>query len=583
MTDRFSLIVARSPAGLAGLAEPQPPYPGWAVDRLAPHVFFFRTPRASIITWPRGLIVGSLVARGERAPRGHLAPSDSAMIDAKGPAALIDCYWGAYVACLIGVDGCVILVRAPFGDLPCLWHASDSHIVIASDPELLACHGVAAKPSPPRLAAYLGRPDYLGNATCLTDIDELRGGEALRIGETGLSHPAALWSPWRLAANERRLLSDPRDAASRVGEAVRLSVAARTVRHPRSLLLLSGGIDSSVVAASLANAGRDFTCLNFLSSNTGDEERYARLVADACDAPFEVGVRNPAGVDLERSAAAGQPRPVARAFMQESMRLAGEAANRSGASAVIDGGGGDSVFYAYLSAAPAADLWRREGWSAQFRSTVAALAALSGVSRLKVTLRGIARAQRASQARRPPLLDYLSAEARAHVAEAAPHPWLTVPAGVGPGTASYVAGLPPIQGLVETQDPRGAVAAIAPLITQPVVEACLCVPSWLWFEPWNSRVVVRRAFAEALPPAIIERRSKGTPESFVAGIFEARRGQIAALLLDGSLAAMGLLDRQALASALAAGSVTRGYAFNRILRLVDAEAWVRSWPAGAAR
>lgn len=582
MTDRFVLIVARSPAGLAGLAG-TPPYLGWMVQRLTPRVLFFGAPRASVITWARGIIVGSLIARGERAPRARLAPIDLAMIDAKGAATLIDCYWGSYVACLIDADERVSLVRAPFGDLPCLWHVGDTRVVIASDPELLACHGVATKPSPTRLAAYLGRPDYLGNATCLADIEELRGGEALRIGKTGLSRPEALWSPWRLAANEPRLLRDPRDAASRVGDAVRLSVAARTARHSRSLLLLSGGIDSSVVAASLARAGRAFTCLNFLSANTGDEERYARLVADACGAPLEIGARNPAGVDLERSAAAGQPRPVARAFMQESVRLAGEAAARSGASAVIDGGGGDSVFYAYLSAAPAAELWRREGWSAQFRATVGALATLSGVSRLKVTLRAIARAQRASQARRPPLLDYLSAEARAHIAEAAPHPWLTVPAGIGPGTASYVAGLAPVQGLVETQDPRNAVAEIAPLVTQPVIEACLCVPSWLWFEPWNSRVVIRRAFAEALPAPIIERRSKGTPESFVAGIFEARRDQIAGLLLDGSLAAMGLLDRPALASALAAGSVTRGYAFNRILRLVDAEAWLRSWAAGPAR
>jgi len=583
VTDRFSLFVARSPAGLAGLAEAKASHPGWTARRLAPNILFLGAPGASVITWPRGLIVGSLVARGERRPRDRIAPSDSAVIDAKGPAALIDCYWGAYVACLIDADGRVNLVRAPFGDLPCLWHASDSRVVVASDCDALAYHGVATRPSPTRVAAYLGRPDYLGNATCLADIEELRGGQALNIAAAGQLRPDALWSPWRFAANEQRLLYDPRDAASRVGDAVRLSVAARTANHPRSLLLLSGGIDSSVVAASLADAGRDFTCLNFLSANTGDEQRYARLVADASGAALDVGVRNPAGVELERSAAAGQPRPVARAFMQESARLAGQAAARIGATAIVDGGGGDSVFYAYLSAAPAAELWRREGWSAQFRYTVASLAALSGVSRLKVTLRAIARAQRASRVHRPPLLDYLSAEACAQITETALHPWLMVPAEVGPGTASYVAGLPPIQGLVETQDPRHAVAAIAPLITQPVVEACLCVPSWLWFEPWNSRVVVRRAFAAALPAPVIERRSKGTPESFVAAIFEARRDQIGALLLDGSLAAMGLLDRRALTSALAAGAVTRGYAFNRILRLVDAEAWVRSWSGGLAR
>lgn len=583
MTDRFALIVARSPAGLARLTRGGPPIAGWSTHRPAPHALLFAAPGARLLAWPRGIIIGPLFARGARAPLDRLAPADATLIDAKMGRALIDCYWGAYAACLIGADGEVSIVRAPFGDLSCLWHADQDRVVFASDPELLACCGVVTAPSAARLAAYLGHPDYLGNATCLADIDELRGGETLAVREAGTPRPKPLWSPWRFAGDPQRLLIDPRDAASRVGDAVRSSVAARTAQHHRSILLLSGGIDSSIVAASLASAGRDFTCLNFLSVNAGDEERYARLVAEACGAPLEIGVRDPAGVELERSAAAGQPRPVARAFMQESARLATEAATRTGASAVLDGGGGDSVFYAYLSAAPAAELWRREGWSAGFRATVDALAALTGVSRLKVMLRAIARAYRASRAHRPPLLDYLSASARALVAEQAPHPWLIVPPGLGPGTGSYVAGLPPIQGLVETQDPRGAITAIAPLITQPVVETCLRVPSWLWFESWNSRVVVRRAFADALPPAIIARRSKGTPESFVAGIFEARRDQIAAMLLDGELAQMGLLDRAALATALADNAVARGYAFNRILRLVDAEAWVRSWPGSRGR
>jgi len=580
VTGRFALLAARSPVAMARLTHSVPPFPGWTTHHPAPHVLLFAAPAARLLAWPRGIIVGTLFARGARIPLDALGPADAAMIDAQGGSALIERYWGAYVACLTGADGEITIVRAPFGDLPCLWHADQDMVVLASDPELLACYGVATAPSPGRLAAYLGRPDYLGNATCLADIDELRGGEALVVSATGVPRPTSLWSPWRFAGDAARLLIDPCDAASRVGDAVRLSVAARTASHQRMVLLLSGGIDSSVVAASLAAARRDFTCLNFLSANAGDEEYYARSVADACGVPLEVGVRDPAGVVLERSAAAGQPRPVARAFMQESARLTAEAAARTGASAVIDGGGGDSVFYAYLSAAPAAELWRREGWSTGFRASVDAMAALTGVSRLKVTLRAIARAYRSSRAHRPPLLDYLSATARAYVAAATPHPWLIVPAGVGPGSASYVAGLPPIQGLVETQDPRGAIAAIAPLVTQPVVEACLRVPSWLWFESWNSRVVVRRAFADALPPAITARRSKGTPESFVAGIFEARRDQIAAMLLDGALAEMGLLDRAALASALADNAVVRGYAFNRILRLVDAEAWVRSWTGG---
>lgn len=580
MSDRYVLIIARSTDGMARMRQLHPPAPEWKQHQVSPRAMLFAAPEARLIAWPNGIIVGTLFARGAKAPLDHLSPADTALVAATRGRVLVDGHWGSYIASLADTDGDHHLLRAPFGDLPCLWHADDHLLCAASDPDLMACYGIAARVDPSRLAAYLGRPDYLGCTTCLAGIDEIRGGEVLRLPETGAPRSEALWSPWRFTADKPGALVDAGDACSRVGGAVRLSVAARTALHPRSVLLLSGGIDSSVVAASLAQAGRDFTCLNFISANAGDESRYARLVAQACGVPFEVGERDPNGVDLTVSAAEGQPRPVARSFMQESTRLAEAAAVRTGASAIVDGGGGDSVFYAYLSAAPAAELWQRESWSPAFRAKVAALASLSGVSRLKITLRAILRAHRASAAHRPPLLDYLSSAARAQIDQIAPHPWLLVPDGVGPGSASYVAGLPPIQGLVETQDPRPRIASIAPLISQPVVEACLRVPSWLWFEPWNSRVVVREAFRDALPPAIIDRRSKGTPESFVAGIFEERRQQIQDLLFDGALAAMGLIDREALASDLSVNSMTRGYAFNRILRLVDAEAWARSWPGG---
>nr|WP_254657209.1 asparagine synthase-related protein [Sphingobium fuliginis] len=48
----------------------------------------------------------------------------------------------------------------------------------------------------------------------------------------------------------------------------------------RALLMLSGGIDSSVLAAALGTHGCPFTCFNLASRGAiGDERHYARMVA----------------------------------------------------------------------------------------------------------------------------------------------------------------------------------------------------------------------------------------------------------------------------------------------------------------
>jgi asparagine synthase (glutamine-hydrolysing) len=136
--------------------------------------------------------------------------------------------------------------------------------------------------------------------------------------------------------------------------------------------------------------------------------------------------------------------------------------------------------------------------------------------------------------------------------------------------------LVPAQNLVEAINAGAAFPALSPLASQPVAEACLRVPSWHWIAPGRNRAVARRAFADRLPREIVARRSKGEPTGFVARLFEDRRAQIRELLLGGWLAEHGLLDRTAIARALAPEGPVRDRAFLRLMELVDAESWARA-------
>ena len=118
---------------------------------------------------------------------------------------------------------------------------------------------------------------------------------------------------------------------------------------------------------------------------------------------------------------------------------------------------------------------------------------------------------------------------------------------------------------------------IAPLLSQPIIELCLRIPSWMWCEGGKNRVVARRAFADLLPRAILLRRSKGTPDGYSMAIFNNNRNLIRSFLHEGLLAQQGMIDLGAVDQALADQSPIRGSAYSRILSFCDIEAWARSW------
>jgi asparagine synthase (glutamine-hydrolysing) len=109
------------------------------------------------------------------------------------------------------------------------------------------------------------------------------------------------------------------------------------------------------------------------------------------------------------------------------------------------------------------------------------------------------------------------------------------------------------------------------------MEYCLSLPTWLWCEGGRNRSLARQAFARHLPAGIVERTSKGGPDSFSLSIFERHRASLRGILLDGAIAAAGLVDREAVEQALYAHQTPSASARLRLLSLADAEAWAQSW------
>mgnify|MGYP000203354070 FL=1 len=124
-------------------------------------------------------------------------------------------------------------------------------------------------------------------------------------------------------------------------------------------------------------------------------------------------------------------------------------------------------------------------------------------------------------------------------------------------------------------------ARFSPLMSQPLLEFCLGVPTWTWVTGGQNRALARAAFADLLPRSVLDRTSKAGPDSFIRSAFDRHRAVLRDLLLDGQLAEQGVIDRAAVEQAFTLETSRRGSLVYRLLDLVEAENWSRSWERAA--
>lgn len=520
----------------------------------------------------RGIILGHLF---DRATGQAIEESANDALDA--PAAeFLRTYWGGYLALRSRHDTAEIL-RDPSGAVPCYHLEVDDWHIASSSPELLVDLGlVAIEIDWTIIAQALVYRDLRPARTALRGIAEVQPGLSARVYPPGL-HTKCVWSPWTFTAQAEEI-HDSAEAIATVSTAVRTCVQAWGGRFNNPLAEISGGLDSSIVAAELAQLGRPLSAITFKAvAGDPDETPYAAAVADHIGAVLTTLLPEAGTVDLRASAAAGLARPNARSFAQALDGQEQAVAQALGADAFFSGGGGDNVFCYLRSVAPVIDRLRRQGLGAWLLHTPNDMAMLTETSPWEVWYRTIRRLLRRTA---PPdwVADtsLLTADATHALPLPAGHPWMPVPADVLPGKRAHVLALIRVQNHLDAHARQAFAPIVFPLLSQPVMEACLRVPSWLWCAGGRNRAVARAAFADALPDPVVARQSKGAFDNLCTQILGQQRDTMREMLTSGVLAREGLLDVEAV-RALLAVPVPDGLSVIRLLMLADVEAWARCW------
>jgi len=569
--------------------------PRWhcALDRIGLQVFatdgHAGANRAAPIEGDRGVVLGRLFSR-QATPSRPTAEHGTTELDERqviltAGDSLVERHWGRWVAFFPGPIGTASVLRDPSGALPCYYLRRQGVWIVFSWLEDVL-EALPDQPLPQvdwsALAAFLQNGESSGSATTLAGVSRVLPGERVVLGHEQ-PRSELVWDPVRVASRPFDL--DPGTTGRMLRETVRACTSAWASGHERILLRLSGGIDSSILATCLADdsiAAR-VTCINYHSRGAdGDERSYARAVAARCRLELIERERNSA-FDLARVLTmARTPNPVLYVGRIASQTDA-EIASIHGASALFTGAGGDTVFFEYGNSWPAADYLRHRGLDRGFWRVAMDSALLGGQSVWVAIAQAIKDRFRrdlpAPEAISHPSLIRLPVDASRppRLDERFVHRALLSGPGLPIGKLTQVRHLVHPIGFYDPLTLDQAPEVVHPLLSQPVIELCLRIPTYELTRGGRGRALARQSFAHALPAEVTHRRAKGGMEEFSTAVLMNNRALARSLLLDGQLGRRGFIDVARVERALADRPEGFHVHVGEIHRLIAIEAWLSHW------
>lgn len=486
--------------------------------------------------------------------------------------------WGAYLVVLRERRGGHWQVMAdPSGLLPVFRLLTPSHVILSSDPALLGeVSDQKLRVCWKGMRDHLIHPDMRQRATCLVGVDELPPGVLLDPCDPA-AQEQVLWKPSdHFPANAPLAFEQARDEL----RAVAIDALAAWQQALGSVAVaVSGGVDSSFICGALTATGREFGCITLATAEaSGDERHFARLLADRLGRPLHELIYDPAALHPDSLASGGLPRPSRRTFVSAVDAMLAHGAAELNAAIVFDGNAGDNLFCYLYSAAPVADRLRAQGPGLGALKTLLDMCRVTGCDlpmMAKETVRELRQGRCVPSPDRD--LRLLTADAAGSENVEPLTPWLAEVESPHPGKRDHIAlilrGQHNIHG-ISSRAPR-----LSPLMSQPLLEACLRIPTWLWSKGGINRALARSAFAPELPTELLTRTVKPGPDRFIRHAFERNCARIHDLLRGGLLADHGVIDKVQLDRAFAGDATNDWRAVRRVLDLAEAENWARSWQA----
>ena len=235
----------------------------------------------------------------------------------------------------------LVLARDRMGEKPLFYTACNGLLIFGSELKAIRAHpDVDADIDPVALSQYLALEYVPAPRTILKGVHKLEPGQALILENGGLH----TWHYWRLKPRVETLPYP--EAAAELRTRLERSVTSRLVSDVPIGVFLSGGIDSSTVAALAARERQiDTFCVGF-EDPSFDESAHARRVAEHIGSRHHERILTPEEMpDLVPKLAGILDEPLGDASIIPTALLSRFA--RESITVALGGDGGDELFAGY--------------------------------------------------------------------------------------------------------------------------------------------------------------------------------------------------------------------------------------------
>ena len=554
--------------------------------------------RAHLLADGCGLILGILFdrSRNQRVSPAqlradpHLSPADLSTLRY-----LTRAFWGGYVALLSNSRvGNSYVLRDCSGMLPCYYARTRGITLVSSDARNFLIPWRAAHDQSftqtfninwQYIAAFLEHNRIQIRETGLVGVQELLAGEVLTSQDDRFSVEFA-WNP--VDFTDPYPSKSPDDRCDDLLSTVQSCIDAWCSVHERVLHSLSGGFDSSLVLAVMCRSPRRpiIVCVNRYANGPAEDERqYARIAARASDVSL---VELPWAFNhyfFDDSCVAlpvGAKPSIPALFAPAEIKFLRALCAAQQFDAIWTGEGGDHLFMAVRTTLGIVDFVHST------RSRRGLLRILTETSRLTGHSIPHLAYELISFRHSSPVADYLRALPHNPLLAARSrrtseqqlyllHPWQTAMRNTPPGKRQHVSMLADAIHRVRPFEGSPDSIELQPLLSQPIIEQCLSIPTFDLLRGGCTRGLARHAFRSLVPPPILNREQKGQTTHHILGVVERSLPYISDVLTNGELNARGLLN-SSLLKRLTAGEIPiteTGLA--PLLACIASELWVRAW------
>jgi asparagine synthase (glutamine-hydrolysing) len=430
------------------------------------------------------------------------------------------------------------------------------------------------------LAAALANPLLPTHRSLLKGVRHLPAGCALDCVGTGSADIRTLWP-------QPHLLREPpaieAEASTRLRKTVAGCARALASLHPRLTLELSGGLDSAIVLGAIATAPDpvEVSCVNFAVAHAGGDERsQARAVADQWGVRLVEVTTHASDLQFADLFTGEQPvEPMLYGLDPILERASIGVARAFDSTAIFTGQGGDAVFGNLPSPLVAVDYAHAVGWRAHFSKVVydAARRAHRSIWHVQWLMLRNRLWRHPPPAQPMPGMQLGSAAIAAARSRVLRHPWLRDDAVMAPARRLQFEAIANCQHFNSPTWRSAEKVLIHPLLSQPVVEACLAIPSYRLASGAGDRAFAREVFRDWLPPPVRDRRDKGDATNYYRRAVSENLAWLRAFLLDGTLVAHGFLDGPGIDQALREENLIWSDTSRLVVVYASFEAWARYW------